>query len=256
MPRFVVHDHRARTHHYDVRLEHDGVLVSWAVPKGLPERAGERRLAIRTPDHPLEYIDFAGTIPAGMYGAGEVTVHDHGEYDTRSPGQRTGSKSGSTAAATQDRISSCRSGGPARISGSSSGPGTGSYKRVCGLVGSMAGAYTTDCPPGGEDADSWIRRGMACTRRRKYATAIESFDQALGHEPGSIEALLGRGNALYALERYDEALAGYDRAVERAPDRPAPQMARANALTALGRKDEAAAAFARAMDLRHRPERG
>ncbi|HIH02965.1 MAG TPA: ATP-dependent DNA ligase [Methanoregulaceae archaeon] len=81
MPRFVVHDHRARTHHHDVRLERDGVLVSWAVPKGLPERAGERRLAIRTPDHPLSYIDFAGTIPQGSYGAGEVSVHDHGEYD-------------------------------------------------------------------------------------------------------------------------------------------------------------------------------
>lgn len=81
MPRFVVHDHRARTHHYDVRLERDGVLVSWAVPKGLPEQPGERRLAIRTPDHPLDYIDFAGTIPEGSYGAGKVTVYDNGEYD-------------------------------------------------------------------------------------------------------------------------------------------------------------------------------
>lgn len=81
MPRFVVHDHRARTHHFDVRLEHDGVLASWAVPKGLPGQAGEKRLAIRTPDHPLDYIDFAGTIPEGEYGAGEVAVHDSGEYD-------------------------------------------------------------------------------------------------------------------------------------------------------------------------------
>ena len=81
MPRFVVHDHRARTHHHDLRLERDGVLVSWAVPKGLPGRAGEKRLAIRTPDHPLEYIDFAGTIPGGEYGAGEVAVHDSGAYD-------------------------------------------------------------------------------------------------------------------------------------------------------------------------------
>ncbi|NLX49314.1 MAG: ATP-dependent DNA ligase [Methanospirillum sp.] len=81
MPRFVVQDHRARTHHYDVRLERDGVLVSWAVPKGLPERPGERRLAIRTPDHPLDHIEFAGTIPEGDYGAGEVTIHDHGEYE-------------------------------------------------------------------------------------------------------------------------------------------------------------------------------
>jgi tetratricopeptide (TPR) repeat protein len=119
----------------------------------------------------------------------------------------------------------------------------------------MAGVDTTDCPSGGDDAGSWVRRGMVCTRRRKYATAIESFDQALGREPDSVEALLGRGNALYALERYDEALAAYDRAAERAPDRPAPQMARSNALVALGRAEEAAAAFARAMDLRHRPDR-
>jgi tetratricopeptide (TPR) repeat protein len=120
----------------------------------------------------------------------------------------------------------------------------------------MAGIYTSECPPGGDDADSWVRRGMVCTRRRKYATAIESFEQALEHEPGSIEALLGRGNALYALERYDEALAAYDRALEAAPDRPAVHLARANALSALGRTEEAATAFARAMDLRHRPERG
>ena len=81
MPRFVVHDHSSRTRHHDVRLEHDGVLASWAVPKGLPDRPGERRLAIATPDHALEYIDFEGTIPEGAYGAGEVRVHDRGEYD-------------------------------------------------------------------------------------------------------------------------------------------------------------------------------
>ncbi len=99
----------------------------------------------------------------------------------------------------------------------------------------MAGVYATECPPGGEDADSWIRRGMVCTRRRKYATAIESFGRALDHDPGSVEALLGRGNALYALERYDEALAAYDRALEAAPDRPAVHLARSSALSALGR---------------------
>ena len=82
MPRFVVHAHRARMHHHDVRLERGDVLVSWAVPKGLPGRVGEKRLAIRTPDHPLDYIDFAGIIPEGEYGAGEVAVHDHGEYDS------------------------------------------------------------------------------------------------------------------------------------------------------------------------------
>lgn len=81
MPRFVVHDHRSRTHHHDVRFEHGGVLVSWAVPKGLPERPGERRLAIATEDHANEYLDFEGTIPEGEYGAGEVRIHDRGEFD-------------------------------------------------------------------------------------------------------------------------------------------------------------------------------
>lgn len=111
------------------------------------------------------------------------------------------------------------------------------------------------CPPGGTDAGAWVRRGMVCTRRRKYATAIEAFDCALALEPDSVEALLGRGNALYALERYDEALAVYDRAVQAAPDCPAPHLACSNALRALDHAEEAAAAFDRAMDLRHRPDR-
>lgn len=111
------------------------------------------------------------------------------------------------------------------------------------------------CPPGGDDAGAWVRCGMVWTRRRKYATAIESFDRALEIDPDSVEALLGRGNALYALERYDEALGAYDRAVRAGPDRPAPHLARSNALGALGRAEEASAAFACAMELRHRPDR-
>jgi DNA ligase D-like protein (predicted 3'-phosphoesterase) len=79
--RFVLHEHFATHHHFDLRLEHDGVLASWAVPKGLPEQAGERRLAIAVEDHPLEYISFQGTIPEGQYGAGEVKIADTGTYD-------------------------------------------------------------------------------------------------------------------------------------------------------------------------------
>lgn len=80
-PVYMVHHHLSKRPHFDLRLEFDGVLKSWAVPKGLPEEPGVRRLAVEVEDHALSYAPFEGDIPEGEYGAGKVEVWDRGTFE-------------------------------------------------------------------------------------------------------------------------------------------------------------------------------
>jgi bifunctional non-homologous end joining protein LigD len=87
-PRFVIQEHHATALHWDLRLERDGVLASWAVPKGIPQDPRTNHLAVHTEDHPIEYLEFHGDIPAGEYGGGQMSIWDRGVYEVEKWGDR------------------------------------------------------------------------------------------------------------------------------------------------------------------------
>ena len=102
--RFVIQEHHATRLHWDLRLEHDGVLASWAIPNGMPpRRRSDNRMAVHTEDHPLEYLDFHGEIPKGSYGAGTMTIWDRGTYEMLEVGAAQGRGRASTASALDAR---------------------------------------------------------------------------------------------------------------------------------------------------------
>ena len=115
---FVIQEHHARRLHWDFRLERDGVLVSWALPNGVPTDPKKNHLAVQTEDHPLEYGSFEGTIPKGEYGAGEVTIWDWGTYETekwRGVGDAAGQEKGEVIAVLHGQPDGGLGGEPVKI---------------------------------------------------------------------------------------------------------------------------------------------
>ena len=84
---FMVHKHKSKRPHYDLRIAIGGVLKSWAIPKGISKKRGEKRLAVKVEDHPMAYAKFEGTIPKGHYGAGKVEIYDKGKYENLAVGK-------------------------------------------------------------------------------------------------------------------------------------------------------------------------
>ncbi|BDZ47655.1 ATP-dependent DNA ligase [Naasia aerilata] len=194
---FVIQEHHARRLHYDFRLERDGVLVSWAVPKGVPESVSENHLAVHTEDHPLEYGTFEGRIPAGEYGGGEVTIWDAGTYELEKWRD-------SEVIVTLHGRPGGPLGGPVRVALIRTGRAPGDEKnwlmhRMKPEHGSPAAAEPVVAAPGTQDPPSPV---------------AESARGAAEADRSAIRDLLERGPMLATLGTEDTVGSGHDWAFE------------------------------------------
>jgi bifunctional non-homologous end joining protein LigD len=198
-PIFVVQRHDARRLHYDFRLERDGALASWAVPKGVPLEPGQRNLAVHVEDHPLEYAGFAGEIPAGQYGAGQVEIWDSGTYELveeKKDGGLTVRLEGKRLQGTWTLV-------PAKLSGDpknwllirkrdSASPAEGGHPRYAPMLASLA----KDLPTGrawlfeakwdGYRTVAYLRGGEANLRTRRDQDYTERFEVVAKELPKAV----------------------------------------------------------------------
>jgi bifunctional non-homologous end joining protein LigD len=186
-PIFVVQRHDARRLHYDFRLERDGALASWAVPKGIPLEPGQRNLAVHVEDHPLEYASFEGEIPAGEYGAGQVEIWDHGTYELVEE-KKDG---GLTVRLAGDRLRGTWALVPAKLSGDAKNwllirkrdaeTPTMAHRRYAPMLASLAEkvpsgrGWLFEAKWDGYRTISYVRNGEAALRTRKDQDYTERF---------------------------------------------------------------------------------
>jgi bifunctional non-homologous end joining protein LigD len=198
-PIFVVQRHDARRLHYDFRLERDGALASWAVPKGIPVETGQRNLAVHVEDHPLEYATFEGEIPAGQYGAGQVEIWDRGTYEL----VEEKSNGGLTVRLEGERLQGTWTLVPAKLSGDpknwllirKSDDGV-AKKTIKGRYPPMLASLAEKLPGGrgwlfeakwdGYRTVAYVRNGDAELRTRKDQDYTERFAQVASQLPRAL----------------------------------------------------------------------